>query len=124
MDISSTEEFYKYFGYPIELNEGLNLLFVYSDVVEYNIVGDTSAPLLRVIPFKMASTGNESGNNEQEGENTYHVHREFVHPHYLPVSKSYFDTVNNGIKGDLGQNVAFIRGKVTVKLNFRKKSLQ
>lgn len=115
--INSNIEFYKYFRSPVELNQGLNLIFVYSDVVEYNVVGHTSVPLLRVIPFKVDSLTDA----DQEGGNTYHVHREFVHPHYLPVSKSYVDTVNIAIKGDLGQNIPFTKGKVTVKLHFRKR---
>jgi hypothetical protein len=115
--INSNSEFYKYFRSPVELNQGLNLMFVYSDVVEYNVVGHTSVPLLRVIPFKVDSAAAA----DQEGGNTYHVHREFVHPHYLPVSKSYLDTVNIAIKGDLGQNIPFTKGKVTVKLHFQKR---
>jgi len=115
--INSNSEFYKYFRSPVELNQGLNLMFVYSDVVEYNVVGHTSVPLLRVIPFKVDSAAAA----DQEGGNTYHVHREFVHPHYLPLSKSYMDTVNIAIKGDLGQNIPFTKGKVTVKLHFRKR---
>jgi hypothetical protein len=117
--IGNNLDFAKHFRFPVEMNQGLNLIFVYSDVVEYNVVGHTSVPLLRVIPFKIDSTTV----TDEEGGNTYHVHREFVHPHYLPVSKSYFDTVNITIKGDLGQNIPFTKGKVTVKLHFRKRVL-
>jgi hypothetical protein len=117
--VTGNLDFAKLFRFPVEMNEGLNLIFVYSDVVEYNVVGHTSVPLLRVIPFKVDSATIA----DEEGGNTYHVHREFVHPHYLPVSKSYFDTVNITIKGDLGQNIPFTHGKVTVKLHFRKRVL-
>jgi hypothetical protein len=115
--VTGNLDFAKYFRFPVEMNQGLNLIFVYSDVVEYNVVGHTSVPLLRVIPFKVDSATSA----DEEGGNTYHIHREFVHPHYLPVSKSYFDTVNITIKGDLGQNIPFTQGKVTVKLHFRKR---
>jgi hypothetical protein len=115
--VTGNLDFGTYFRYPVQMNQGLNLIFVYSDVVEYNVVGHTSVPLLRVIPFKVDSATFA----DEEGGNTYHVHREFVHPHYLPVSKSYFDTVNITIKGDLGQNIPFTTGKVTVKLHFRKR---
>jgi hypothetical protein len=118
--IHTNTDFGEAFRTPIELNVGLNLMFVYSDVVEYNVVGHTAAPLLRVIPFKVDTAAGAY----EEGGNTFHVHREFVHPHYLPVSKSYFDSVNISIKGDLGQDVPFIdKGKVTVKLHFRKKQV-
>jgi hypothetical protein len=117
--IGNNLDFAKHFHFPVVMNQGLNLIFVYSDVVEYNVVGHTSVPLLRVIPFKVDSATAA----DEEGGNTYHVHREFVHPHYLPVSKSYFDTVNITIKGDLGQNIPFTQGKVTVKLHFRKRVL-
>ena len=117
--VTSNVDFAKYFRFPVEMNLGLNLIFVYSDVVEYNVVGHTSVPLLRVIPFKVDSATKA----DEEGGNTYHVHREFVNPHYLSVSKPYFDTVNITIKGDLGQNIPFTKGKVTVKLHFRKRLL-
>ena len=76
-------------------------------------------PLLRVIPFKVDSVAT----SVEESGNTYHVHRKFVHAHYLPVSESYFDSVNIAIKGELGQNIPFINGKVTVKLHFQKRFL-
>ena len=117
--MTSNLDFAKYFRFPVEMNQGLNLMFVYSDVVEYNVVGHTSAPLLRVIPFKVDSAASA----DEEGGNTYHVHREFVHSHYLPVNKSYFDSVNITIKGELGQNIPFTKGKVTVKLHFQKRFL-
>ena len=35
--------------YPFDLLAGKQLIFVYTDIVEYQYVGDTKAPLIRVI---------------------------------------------------------------------------
>ena len=43
--ITGNLDFAKYFRFPVEMNQGFNLMFVYSDVVEYNVVRHTSVPL-------------------------------------------------------------------------------
>ena len=43
------------FKYNPNINAGYNHLYIYSDVAEHNIVGDTLAPLLRVLPFDQAT---------------------------------------------------------------------
>jgi hypothetical protein len=37
--ITGNLDFAKYFRLPVEMNQGQNLIFVYFDVVEYNVVG-------------------------------------------------------------------------------------
>ena len=100
------------FPYGVDLNMGMNHLYIYSDLVEYNNVGHIQAPLLRIVPFKTANqTDNDNGNQYQ--------HHEFLNLHYLPIAKSEFDTIHINIRGDTGEKVHFTNGKSVVKLHFR-----
>ena len=35
--------------YPVDISEGTQMMFIYLDIISYQIMGDTKAPLLRVI---------------------------------------------------------------------------
>lgn len=80
-------------------------LYVYTDIVKYQYVGDSLAPLLRnvVVP-----------NNKLTTQNIV-----YDSPHYLPVNKSTIETINIRITDELGNNIKFRRGKTIVKLHFR-----
>ena len=42
-----------YYGeFPVDLCSGKHLIFIYTNIIEYQYVGDTKAPLLRVIDSK------------------------------------------------------------------------
>ena len=99
---------------PMDLNMGMNLLYVYTDIIQHNIVGNLFAPLLRVIPFKVS--------NEAKAQNgAIQSHYEFLHPQYLPLSQSQLDTIRISINGDMGQPIVFVQGKAVVTLHFRRK---
>ena len=105
------------FKYSSNINAGYNHLYIYSDVAEHNIVGDTLAPLFRVLPFEPGET--VENNNESQ-----HINHEITIPHYIPVSKSDFDIISIQITGDLGIPVHFITGKTIVKLHFRHRTIE
>ena len=105
------------FKYNPNINAGYNHLYIYSDVAEHNIVGDTLAPLLRVLPFEPSDT--VENNNDCQ-----HINHEITIPHYIPVSKSDFDIISIQITGDLGIPVHFITGKTIVKLHFRQQTTE
>ena len=100
------------FKYNPNINAGYIHLYIYSDGAEHNIVGDTLAPLLRVLPFEPSET--VENNNDCQ-----HINHEITIPHYIPVSKSDFDIISIQITGDLGILVHFITCKTIVKLHFR-----
>jgi hypothetical protein len=100
------------FKYSPNLDAGYNHLYIYSDIAEYNVVGDTLAPILRVTPFK-TSNAYENVNGSQ------HINHELSNLQYIPVSKSEFDTIHIQITGDAGIPVQFVIGKTIVKLHFR-----
>lgn len=91
---------------PDQLNS-INTFFIYSDIVDYQYVGDSYTPLLRVVPVR---------NQSKYGE---YVHEIFTSPHYVPVCRSVIDKIEIGIKSDIGEHIRFNSGKVIVKLHFQ-----
>lgn len=86
-------------------------IYVYTNIVEFDIVGDTVAPLLRIIPMQSFL-----GNNEM----THYTHV-FNTPHYLTVSNHYIESIQIDLRNDLGQYIPFVSGRTIVKLHFRRR---
>lgn len=98
-------------NYP-DIKCGMHNFFVYSDVVEASLVGDTMAPLLRIIRAELTQKGEEHSGL---------AHYTCQKPFYYPVAKSNFQTLEMNIRDELGRNVAFAGGKVIATLHFRQK---
>ena len=90
-------------------NYDFKLLYIYSDIVEPQIVGHTVAPLLRVVTVK--------------GKDGDMIHEMFDRPHYLPLSQKNFQTIETVIRTHTGNYVPFERGQLIIKLHFRQKYL-
>jgi len=90
-----------------DLFMGKKLMYVYSDVVTYSLVGDVSVPLLRVCSLPEPSTNNT-------------IHLSFPDIHYKPVQKSHFDTIDISINTEEGMLMPFQSGKVLITLHFRR----
>lgn len=88
-------------------NRSLNLMYVYCDVAAHTVVGDTKTPLLRVCDV----TG-------KHGEFVRHTYDQ---PHYVPVGRRDFDTIEISINNELGKPMPFQYGKSVVILHFRRK---
>jgi len=82
-------------------------LYIYSDVITYQLVGDVSTPLLRVVAT--------------EGVEGVTIRKSFENIHYFPVSKSTFETVEIDIRTDTGDPVPFEKGRVDAVLHFKRK---
>lgn len=91
--------------FTADITGGFNTLYIYTDIVEHQIVGDAYVPLLRCIPVR--------------GETGDCVNNIYDKPHYIPVNKHHIDTITIEIKTDQNKNVSFRFGKVIVKLHFR-----
>ena len=81
-------------------------LFIYSDIIQSQYVGDVKVPLLRAVGV--------------EGKHGDFITKSFDRPQYLPVCRQTLDTVEIDIKGDTAEKISFQHGKVIVKLHFRK----
>lgn len=89
----------------LNFSEGLNSLYVYSDVVAETLVGDVMAPLLRLVRVGMGDRSNEI----------------FTKPYYKPVARLNYETVRIYIKNEFGENIPFRSGEVSVTLHFRRR---
>ena len=90
-----------------DLFMGKKLMYVYSDIVTYSLVGDVSVPLLRACSLPEPSTNDT-------------IHLSFPDIHYKPVQKSHFDTIDISINTEEGLLMPFQSGKVLITLHFRR----
>ena len=82
-------------------------MYVYSDIVSSEVVGNVRANLLRVVAPK-----------GQPGEI---VSENFVNPYYSDVRMRSFNTIKVLLKGDTGQPIPFKGCVVEVTIHFKKK---
>lgn len=91
--------------FTADITGGFNTLYIYTDIVDHQIVGDAYVPLLRCIPV--------------QGKAGDCINNIYDKPHYIPLNKHHIDTITIEIKADQNKNVPFRFGKVIVKLHFR-----
>jgi len=89
----------------VDITKGINYLMVYCSLLEHVPVGDTKAPLLRIV--------------DATGMNGEIIQRSFDEPRYMPIQKKNFDSIELNIRDDLGNLIAFENGKLVVTLHFR-----
>jgi len=87
-------------GYVADFTDNIDLVYIYCDLLEPVLIGDTKAPLLRI-----------SGRGK---------HRTYNPVQYVPLQKKCFDTVEINIMTDTGLPVPFLSGKSVVVLEFRR----
>ena len=90
----------------VDVNQGYYSLYVYCNLIEPWLVGDSRAPLLHIVPI--------------EGHNGQMITKTYQHIHYLPLLQKHFQTIEIDIKKDTGEHVPFELGKLVVTLHFRK----
>lgn len=86
-------------------NASFPVMYVYCDLVEPQIVGDVRAPLLKIVKV--------------EGKDGEIVNVSYTRPHYLPVIRQHFQSIQIDIRLHSGDFVPFERGKVYIVLHFR-----
>ena len=86
----------------------VSTIYVYCDIVEPQIVGDTSAQLLKSIPA--------------EGKFGDIIAKTFTNIQYVPIRTKSFEAVEILLRNDTGDPVPFERGKVVITLHFRQHS--
>lgn len=92
--------------YPPDLTAGFNTLYIYCNLIESQVVGNSLAPLLRTVTI--------------EGGHGDFLSKIFLSPHYVKLRTKTFDSVETQIKTDTGEAVTFRFGKVILKLHLRK----
>jgi hypothetical protein len=90
-----------------QLEGNAHSLYIYSSIVDHQIVGDVVAPLLRVVCPDADKLGQL-------------VSEKYIKPHYLPVNSSYIDTIDIQIRTTAGHLFPFNSGSpVVVSLHFK-----
>lgn len=91
--------------FPSLMFKKTDQMFVYADIVDYQRVGDTMAPLLRIcVPMNVKSKL---------------VSEKYIRPYYVPVSKDRIDEIHITIRNHSGLLYPFPTGApVVVKLHF------
>ena len=93
----------------MDLDQNVKSIFVYSDLVQPRPVGDAVVPLLRSLP------------PVDKSKDT--VHYLFEKPHYIPLGRFQFDTVEILLTSDKGEKISFDNGHCIVTLHFRRRRL-
>ena len=84
------------------------MIYFYCDIVRPQVVGDTSAKLLKSVPV--------------QGKTGEVVAKTFTNIQYVPVQTKSFEDIEIILRDDTGKPVPFERGKVSVTLHFKQQS--
>ena len=89
-----------------DVDSGRHMMYVYCDVLERVAVGDTLAPLLRIVDINGAFGTT--------------IHRNYERPRYVPLQKLNFESLEIDIRDAFGEPVPFESGSLIVTLHFRR----
>lgn len=95
----------------VDVNHGVYNLYIYTDIVTPQLVGDTETTLLSTVSF-------DTYRLDDRPEVRTKV---FQTPHYVPVNRPSTDTILIDIRDSSGERIPFLLGKVIIKLHFRQK---
>lgn len=94
--------------HPYDLTGGIHSLLVYTNVVDYSMVGNIKAQLLRVVKIPPGSKFGDP------------VDITFEKPYYMPLATKEISSIEIDIKDDTGEPIDFQFGRVEVTLHFLK----
>ena len=104
-------------NFPIDITAGTHSMLVYTDIINYQYVGDTKAPVLRII---------DCGRRLKNGSTTLTTvstltKKSFSILEYKKLLKSTIDSIKIELRTDIGSLIPFVgTGKVFLTLNFKK----
>ena len=85
--------------------EKIKNIYVYCNIIEYRHVGDSKVPLLRVVPIVKKSLDV--------------IYKIFEKPHYIPLTRHCFNTIEISLNTDTGEKPSFLQGNTVVTLHIR-----
>ena len=95
--------------HPVNVDRLIPMMYIYSDLVECQRVGDAYVPLLRTLTVPVKPVGEL-------------VTETFHNVHYCGVERGTFESVEIQLVDRLGINIPFQTGDVIVKLHFKHKT--
>ena len=91
---------------PVDVHNNSSAIYVYCDIIEARPVGDIMAPLLRILPIV--------------NKNVDVIHQIYEKPHYIPIAKRRFNTMELLLATDRGAALSLEKGTTIVTLHFRR----
>ena len=86
----------------------IHSMMIYSDLVEYNIVGDTKTPLLQRVPFISKLKGGDIITTGQ-----YMNYQTFSDLQFRPLLKNSFHSLHIDLRDTSGQKIPFVSVGIT-----------
>ena len=93
--------------YPADTNASFYSIYVYSNIIEDTLVGNTYVPLLQTVPIKTGRRGKL-------------IHHEYLLPQYLKLQTGTLSSIEIKLCDESGNPVRFEKGHVIAKLHFKK----
>lgn len=94
--------------FPVNPHKNILNIFIYTDIIAHQYVGDSHVPLLRILPLDGRQTDNV-------------ISRTFNPIHYLNLSRGEIISVRVKLCDASGAEFNFSSGKSIVKLHFKRK---
>ena len=111
------EEFTLHGDYSADITAGRHVMFVYINVIEYQTVADTKAPLLRILPVE---TRLRNGSIVEVGTLN---HRTFKDLQFKSLLGNNIQSINIQLRSDSGDLIPFVgNGRTVLTLKFQKVS--
>ena len=101
--------------FPVNITFGSQLIFVYIDIIEYQIIGDVRAPVIKII-----ETERRLRNGSINTVTPIH-HKTFTILDYMPILSNNIQNIKVELRNEAGKLIPFNgTGKVIVGLKFQK----
>ena len=94
--------------YTVNPDRVIPRIYVYCDLAERQLVGDSHVPLLRILDVPCNIAGDM-------------VTHEFTNIHYVDLQRGTFEAVVVKLTDSRGNGIAFNHGDVVIKVHFKKK---
>ena len=107
--------------FPVDMSGGCHTIFLYCDLVQNEILGDTQTALLRAIPLD----DDYYKHRREEGTPTKQQnYKTFSKLQWRRIVKSTVESITVSLRNESGQLVPFLsRGRTNLTLNFRQCAL-
>ena len=112
--------------YPVDLQR-VHTMFVYTDIIEHQLLGDSMAPVLRAVPIYSALSSDtpSSSSSAVDSERMFckqtQIVKSFDHLEFKRVLSSTINTISIELHNETGQYTQFFDiGRVALTLTFRK----
>ena len=100
--------------FPIDISGGCNTIFLYCDLVQNEILGDSQTALLRAIPLSNFLS-------EHRGQQ-YLNYQTFTNLQWRRIVKSSIESITISLRSESGQLLPFLsRGRTNITLQFRQR---